>query len=99
MKIEIEFNSTIEAKVTIDGKPLKFGVREGCLGGYHGTMTKLEQDQTIGGIIARKLSSPLVDILQNWMPDEDDNNMEPWGTWQKLPRQLAEEVEDAMDSI
>lgn len=97
MKIEIEFNSSYEADITIDGRKMKYGYSgaEGCWKFKDG-IKAAEHDSTIGGIIAGKLTSPLIDILQGWMPDEPSPDDDCWETWETLTESAADEVADAI---
>lgn len=94
MKIEIEFNSSYEATVNIDGRELKLEGRRG-MWTFEG-MTCDEGEGTIGGIVANKLMMPLIDILQGWMPDEESPDDDCWETWEKLTESAADEVYDAI---
>lgn len=95
MKIEIEFNSSTDAVVTIDGRRMKYGYRGGFWRYFDG-LGLPEQDRTIGGIVAQKLMSPMIDILQGWIPDEPTANGDMWETWQLLPQRVAEQVEESI---
>ena len=69
MKIEIEFTNSYEADLLIDGRKLKYGYKHGMWQFFEG-LEDDEVDATIGGIVACKLTSPLIDILQGWIPEE-----------------------------
>jgi len=90
MKIEIEFTSSYEAIITIDGRILRY-----CLIGKNAGLTGLKDDElegTIGGLVAGKLTEPLCDILQAWMPDEESPDDDCWETWEKLSDRVADEI-------
>lgn len=94
MKIEIEFTSSYEAAITIDGKVINY-----CLIGKNSGLTGLsgiELDETIGGAVAQILTSPLSKILQGWMPDEPNPDGDPWGTWDTLSEKARDEVFDSI---
>lgn len=97
MKIEIEFNSSTEASITIDGRNMTYGYvpAEGSWQFIDG-ITGPECDNTIGGIVAVKLTDPLVSILQAWLPDEESPDNDPWETWETLSESAAEEVSDSI---
>ena len=96
MKIEIELISTVEATITIDGRKMKFQYRgkDGCFR-LTGVSPK-ERDQTIGGMIAVELTSPLLSILQAHIPDEPSPSGDSWGTWEKLTDSAADAVYNAL---
>lgn len=96
MKIEIEFNSTYKAKVTIDGREMTYGYKGGGFSYFKG-MNPGEEENTIGGIVASKLSMPLMDILQGHMPDEESPDGDCWETWEELSESAASEVYDAIE--
>lgn len=90
MKIEIEFTSSYEADITIDGKRLRY-----CLLGKDAGLTGLtgaERERTIGGLVAGKLIEPFYDILQGWLPDEESPDNDCWETWEKLSPRVANEL-------
>ena len=100
MKIEIEFTSSYEADVTIDGRRLRYGLngRTGAWS-YQGTLSPHDRENTIGGMVAMALSGKLITILQGHTPDEPNAASEPWGTWETLTETAREEVAEAMDSF
>jgi len=95
MKIEIEFDSSTDAVVTIDGRKMKYGYREGFWRYFEG-LGPPEQDRTVGGIVALRLMSPMIDILQGWIPNQPTPNGDAWETWQLLPKDVAEQVEESI---
>lgn len=95
MKIEIELTSSTDAMVTIDGRSMVYGYREGFWR-YSVGLGATDQSRTIGGLVACKLTSTLIDILQGWIPDEPTDNGDMWETWQLLPPEVAEQVEDSL---
>lgn len=95
MKIEIEFNSSYEADIVIDGRKMTYGYKDGFWKFLSGlSIEKDEHDTTIGGIIALKIAEQLPDILQGWMPEENQfrPDGEEWETWDKLSEEAADEV-------
>lgn len=95
MKIKIEFTSSYTADITIDGKKITYD-----LIGRNTGLSGIEPDlieNTIGGIIAQKLTSPLRDILQGWLPDEPNPKNCCWDTWEKLSESAQQEVSNAID--
>lgn len=102
MKIEIEFDSSFEAKITCDGREFRYGIKDGCCWGWDGfkKVTKKfdEQDQTIGGIVLCKLAEHMSDILQGWMPEFDNQKTgECYKTWEKLDDESQEAVYDRVN--
>lgn len=97
MKIEIELKGSTEANITIDGRKMRYGYKAsaGCWTFLEG-MNPGEGDNTIGGMVACKLASPLIDILQAWLPEEESPDGDCWGTWETLSESAAEEVEERM---
>lgn len=97
MNITISIKSTTEASVTIDGREFRLtGKRvEGC------SVWKYEQplpQNTIGAIVANSLMSTLIDIMQYAIAVDDGNpGSRPWGTWEELPEELAEDIEMNID--
>lgn len=95
MKIEIEFTSSYSADITIDGKQMKY-----CLIGQKTGLTGIEPElleDSIGGIVALKITGVLTSILQGWMPDEQNADDCCWGTWDKLTESASEEVTEAIN--
>ncbi len=96
MKIEIEFNNSYQADLTIDGRKLKYGYKHGVWQFLEG----LEDDEcesTIGGIVSCKLAGPIIDILQSYMPEEESPDGDCWETWEKLSDSAADEILTAID--
>ncbi|MDR2674937.1 MAG: hypothetical protein LBC18_08750 [Opitutaceae bacterium] len=91
MKIIIETESSYEAKVTIDGRKLVFGVKNGGWR-YKSGLKEDESENTIGGMIAFKLMDVLPDILQNWITE-----FEPHGLWEKLPDAVADKIYEKLN--
>lgn len=93
MKITIDTDCSYEAKVTIDGRELVFGLQAGCVWSYKSGLNKGESENTIGGMIAAKLMDILPDLLQGWMPEYDNPNTgECWKLWEKLDEESAEYI-------
>jgi hypothetical protein len=55
-------------------------------------VTPDELNSTIGGMVAGKLAHPLIDILQNWLPDEESPDDDCWGTWETLSDPVADKM-------
>jgi len=97
ISIKIHIQTSYEADLEINGRKLKLRGRP-FPGGSQWTMEgtqKGDADRTLGGMIARKLHSPLTDIIQAWMPDSMPDR--PPEVWEELSRLTAEEIEDKMD--
>lgn len=96
MKIEIEFNSTIEAQVTVEGRKARFfhDAKKGVWR-WEG-ITGTEFESTVAGLVTGAICDKLMDVLQNWMLDEPNPQNDMWGPWEKLPERLAEDLEDAL---
>lgn len=87
MKIEFENTSSIDAKLTIDGKDLRIEC-DGCAWRVS-QLTVEELENTFGGIVAEKLLIVLSDVMQA----ECDVADEFLGTWDELPEQVLEAVD------
>lgn len=96
MKITIDTDCSYEAKVTIDGRELVFGLQAGAWR-YKSGLNKDEHENTIGGMIAMKLMDILPDLLQGWMPEYDNPKTgECWTLWEKLDEECAEYIYDRL---
>lgn len=96
--IRIKFQSTHYATMTINGRELEVrlkGTGDGCASFALVGVKEPETSSTVGGLIARKLFSPLTDILQAWMPDSMPDR--PPECWEKLPEEVAGEIEEKME--
>ena len=91
MKIEIEFESSYEADITIDGRTLKYGYQNGSWS-FMSTLSAADADTTIGGMVASRISYILIEILQHWMPESENPEGEMWGTWETLDEDTADEL-------
>lgn len=98
MTIKIEFKSSYEASITLDGRKLKYGYdgRKGCWRFFSGIEPK-EHENTIGGLVLHKLSGPLIDILQGSSPEFESPDGDNWKTWEMLPEEVAEAVEGELN--
>ena len=97
MEIKIEFSNSYEAVMTIDGRRLEYGLQDNVFRFKGNDVSYEDLEKTIGGLVALKLTSPLIDILQGWMPDEPSPDEDVWGTWETLTETAAQEVAEAMD--
>ena len=95
MEIKIEFDNTYKAKVTIDGREMTYGFKDGGFSYFEG-MKPGEEENTIGGIVASKLGMPLMEIMQGHIPDEESPDGDCWETWEELTESAADEVYDAI---
>lgn len=90
MKIEIEFDSSYSAKLTIDGREMSVESKPGltCLEGIKSP----ETENTFGGIVACQLYSKVAEIQQAWAAaseiDVDSN------TWDELSDEAVEAAEE-----
>jgi hypothetical protein len=91
MKIEIEFNSSYEAKITCDGKEMTYGLIRGGVWQLRG-ITNDESENTVGGMVVGKLTENMINILQAWLPNEESPDGDCWETWEKLTDSAAEEI-------
>lgn len=97
MKITIETDCSYEAKVTIDGRRLVFGYKDGGWT-YKSGLKKDEMETTIGGMIAYKLFDVLPDILQGWMPEYDNPATNScWELWDRLDEECAAYVASKLE--
>ncbi len=94
MKIQIEFICSTTAQVLIDGKGFML-VYSAKTGGWN-YATKPPAN-TVGSLVASKLMSSVIDILQAHMPDELKEDNSPYGTWDILPEHICEQVEERME--
>lgn len=95
MKIEIEFTSSYEATMTIDGRKLTYKLI-GRSSGLQGLPEGQTCEDSIGGMVAQKLCNQLTDILQGWMPDEQNAEDCCWGTWERLSEKANDQVFEAI---
>lgn len=90
MKIEIEFENSYEARLTIDGKQLTIDSVPG--------MTKLKgsegQEYTLGGQIANTLFGTIAKIQQAWADVEDEDPGK--NTWDAINQEAIEAVNDRL---
>lgn len=91
MKIEIEFDSSHEATIVIDGRKMRYGFEDGMWNFLEG-IDPDEHDTTIGGMVAGKLVFPLIDILQAWLPEEESPDGDCWEAWEKLTDSAADAI-------
>lgn len=91
MKIEIEFTSSYEANITVDGRKLTYKLI-GNSAGLQGFPKGQTCEDSIGGMVAQKLSNSLTEILQGWLPDEQNSEDCCWDTWEKLSDKAGDEV-------
>jgi hypothetical protein len=92
MKIEIEFDSSHEAAVTIDGRKMRYSVKAVDGWAWREGVTPEELETTIGGILAGKVSQILPEILQGWMPSDESPDGDAWETWEKLSDEMSDEM-------
>lgn len=86
MKIEIEFEGTLEAKLTIDGKEMSVKSRPGCTQ-LEGIKSP-ETEQTLGGMVASEIFGKIRDIQQAWA---EVMEVEPEaGTWDMITDAAAD---------
>lgn len=92
MKIQIEFNSTLEAKLTIDGKKMKVVSRPGSvrLEGIKGPML----EDTLGGVIASHLFDTVSNIQQAWASAEEE--CPDLKTWEVITEEAIEAAEERL---
>lgn len=64
MKIEFEFTSSTDGKLTIDGKALDVSIRPG--GVNLKGLSEVERTRTLGGIVAGELFVSLARVMQAW---------------------------------
>ena len=96
MKIIIDTHgSSYMATVEIDGRTMQYALRLGSYFKLEG-LTDEERERTIGGLVAGRLLSPLIDVLQGYMPEESNAQGESYQSWDRLPAQVAEQVEEAL---
>lgn len=88
MKISIEFDSSYEANLTIDGRIMRIISKPG--------MVKLmdlegrDLEDTLGGIVATELFAKIADIQQAWAAaDEEQLNVKSWDYLTEEAREAA----------
>jgi hypothetical protein len=97
MKIEITLENSYSAKIAMDGKEFQYGYSDKTGGwGFDDGITVEEMENTIGGLVIQKLCEDMSDILQGWMPEEQNADDCCWGTWEQLSEDAAEEVYDSI---
>lgn len=93
MKIEIEFDSSYEATIILEGRKMRYGYENGMWKFLEGIQPH-EHDTTIGGMIAGKLALTLIDILQAWLPEEESPDGDCWEAWEPLSDSVADQIYD-----
>jgi len=91
MKIEIEITDSITAEIKIGDRRVKYGARKGMWQFIEG-VSEQELENTIEGIVLLKLTNVLSDIMQGYLPDEQNADDCCWEPWEKLSRKAQEEV-------
>jgi hypothetical protein len=94
IRVSIETDCSYQATVTINGRKLVYGynAKEGVWL-YQSGLSKEDRENTIGGMVAEKLMTPLMEILQGWMPEYDNPKTgECWKVWEKLDEECADKV-------
>jgi hypothetical protein len=92
MKIEIEFTSSVSAKLTIDGRKMRVESVPGMV-----TLKGIESprlENTLGGIVADALYGTVAQIQQAWASaSEIDVDCE---TWDMLSEEAADAASDRL---
>lgn len=96
MKIEIELKGTTTAAIKIDGKEFAYQyMAKSGFWSFDDNISKQDLETTVGGLVAIKLCENMSDILQGWMPEEQNAKDCCWETWEKLTESAAEEIESS----
>ena len=94
MKITIEWDSSTEAKIVVDGREMKVSCRPGETRLTMADGTKVP-DMTFGGFIGEKLYSTIADLMQAKCVVSDYVGFDDGrGTWEEYPEECEEEIQD-----
>lgn len=96
MKIEIEIKDSVTAEIEIGGRTVKYGARQGVWKFFEG-VTEQELETTIEGIALLKLVNALPDIMQGYLPDEQNAEDCCWEPWETLSKTAQKEVWKAIN--
>ena len=97
MKIQIELKNSYRAEIEVDGKKCNYGYNRETGGwSFDDGITNEEFENTVGGIVLEKLTDNLLDILQGWMPGEQNPQGNCWGTWEQLTDTAADEIDNSI---
>lgn len=93
MKIEIEWDGSLEAKVRVEGREFTYKCIEGSMFVFLGDQGELYS--TAAGIIANTLvQNTMPQILCNTLNPE---TMQPWEPWEELSEEMINHLEEAID--
>ena len=96
MKIQIELKNSDRAEIEVDGKKFSYGLNFNSGGWrFDDNISNEEIEYTLGGMVISKLCEDMSSILQEWRPDRESPSGEDWETWETLPEEVVEEIEDS----